>query len=64
MALGTAAGAAGPAVGGGNGGEGSFIWGSRGLIGANPIASVDVEWPVVRLQEQEQLEVWVAGTTG
>lgn len=29
------------------------LWGSRGLVGANPVAFVDVEWPVVRLREQE-----------
>lgn len=31
------------------------LWGSRGLAGANPGAFVDVERPVVRLWEQEQL---------
>lgn len=35
----------------GRGGTASFppAWDSRGLVGPNPTAFVDVEWPVVRL---------------
>lgn len=45
-------------AGEGRGGGASFlpVWNSWGLVGPNPVAFVDVEWPVVRLQgKQEQL---------